>query len=89
MRGSDPDALGVWIRDAMGCGIHTMQEVAVELRYDISGRRKAICEPWNNGRTKGQINRLKNAQTLNVWASQCRISPSRMRLLHEIEDHQV
>jgi transposase len=59
LRDSDPDALDDWIRDAMGCGIHTMQKFAMKLRYDISAVRNAICEPWSNGQTEGQINRLK------------------------------
>jgi transposase len=45
LRGNDPDALDDWIRDAAGCGIHTMQKFAVKLRYDISAVRNAICEP--------------------------------------------
>jgi hypothetical protein len=46
LRSNDPDALDDWIRDAVGCGIHTMQKFAVKLRYDISAVRNAICEPW-------------------------------------------
>jgi hypothetical protein len=41
MRGSDPEPLDDWIRDAMVCGIHTMQKSAVKLRYDISATRFA------------------------------------------------
>ncbi|HEY8033343.1 MAG TPA: transposase, partial [Methylocella sp.] len=29
------------------------------LRRDISAVRNAITEPWSNGQTEGQINRLK------------------------------
>jgi hypothetical protein len=48
LRGSDPDVLDDWIRDAMVCGIHNMRKFAVKLRYDISAVRNAICEPWSN-----------------------------------------
>jgi transposase len=59
LRGDDPGVLDDRIRDAMVCGIHTMQRFAAKLRYDISAVRNAICEPWSNGQTEGQINRLK------------------------------
>jgi transposase len=55
--------------------LYTMQKFAVKLRYDIGAVRNAICQPWSNGQTEGQINRLKMLKR-NVWASQCRIAPS-------------
>ena len=29
------------------------------LRHDIEAVRNAVSEPWSNGQTEGQINRLK------------------------------
>ena len=54
-RGNDPDALDDWIRGAMGCGIHSMQKFAAKLRYDIDAVRNAVCEPWSDGQTEGQL----------------------------------
>jgi transposase len=59
LRGHDPDVLDDWIRDALDCGIHAMQTFAAKLSYDIEAVRNAVCEPWSNGQTEGQINRLK------------------------------
>jgi Transposase len=59
LHGNDPKVLDDWIRDAMSCGIYTMQKFAAKLRYDIDAVRDTVCEPWSNGQTEGQINRLK------------------------------
>jgi Transposase len=69
LRGSDPDALDDWIRDAVDCGIHTMQKFAVKLRYDINAVRNAICKPWSNGRTEGR--KCSNAQCMGEPVSHC------------------
>ena len=88
LRGNDPDALDDWIRDAIGCGIHTMQKFAAKLRHDISAVRNAICEPWSNG-TEGQINRLKMLKRTMYGRASVALLRARMRPLHEIEDHQM
>ena len=36
-----------------------MQRFARALRHDIEAVRNAVLEPWSNGQTEGQINRLK------------------------------
>jgi transposase len=89
LRGNDPGALDDWIRDAMVCGIHTMQRFAVKLRYDISAVRNAICEPWSNGQTEGQINRLKMLKRAMYGRASVALLRARMRPLHEIADHQM
>jgi Transposase len=63
------DALDDWIRDAVDCGIHTMQKFAVKLRYDINAVRNAICKPWSNGRTEGR--KCSNAQCMGEPVSHC------------------
>jgi Transposase len=83
------DALDDWIRDAVGCGIHTMQKFAVKLRYGISAVRCAICEPWSNDQTEGQINRLKMLKRAMYGRASVALLRARMRHLHEIEDHQI
>jgi len=40
-------------------GIYGMQRFARALRHDIEAVRNAVLEPWSNGQTEGQINRLK------------------------------
>jgi Transposase len=41
---------------------YAIQRFARTLRRDIKAARNAVTEPWSNGQTEGQINRLK---TLN------------------------
>jgi transposase len=36
-----------------------MQRFARTLRQDIEAVRNAVLQPWSNGQTEGQINRLK------------------------------
>ena len=51
--------LGVWLKDAQKSGLYAMQRFARTLQRDIDAVRNAITEPWSNGQTEGQINRLK------------------------------
>jgi transposase len=89
LRGNDPDALDDWIRDAVGCGIHTMQKFATKLRYDIGAVRNAICEPWSNGQTEGQINRLKMLKRTMYGRANVALLRARMRPLHDVDVHQI
>jgi transposase len=45
--------------DARRSGIYGMQRFARGLRHDIEVVRNAVLEPWSNGQTEGQVNRLK------------------------------
>ena len=36
-----------------------MQRFAKAIRQDLEAVRNAMSEPWSNGQTEGQINRLK------------------------------
>ena len=36
-----------------------MQRFAKTIRQDLEAVRNAVSEPWSNGQTEGQINRLK------------------------------
>ncbi|MBG0799850.1 transposase [Methylocystis sp. L43] len=47
--------------------MYAMRRFACKLRNDIHAVRNAVAEPWSNGQTEGQINRLKNAQAGHVW----------------------
>jgi transposase len=57
-----------------------MQRFARTLRRDIEAVRNAIKEPWSNGQTEGQINRLKTLKR----AMYGRAGPEllRARMLH-------
>jgi hypothetical protein len=59
LRGGTVERLDIWLSDARTCGIYGMRRFARTLRQDIEAVRNAVLEPWSNGQTEGQINRLK------------------------------
>jgi hypothetical protein len=63
-RRPSPDAaeeedLDSWLVDARASGIYAMQRFAKTIRQDLEAVRNAVLEPWSNGQTEGQINKLK------------------------------
>ena len=89
LRGHDPTALDTWIRDTMTCRIPVMQQFAAKLRHDIDAVRNAIREPWSNGQTEGQINRLKMLKRAMYGRAGIALLCARMRPFREVEDHQI
>ena len=59
LRGGTVEKLDGWMTEARRSGIYGMQRFARALRHDIEAIRNAVLEPWSNGQTEGQINRLK------------------------------
>jgi transposase len=59
LRGGTVESLDIWLNDARKCGIYGMRRFVRTLRQDIEAVRNAVLEPWSNGQTEGQINRLK------------------------------
>ena len=59
LRSENAGKLGAWLKDAQQSGLYAIQRFARTLRRDIDAVRNAITEPWSNGQTEGQINRLK------------------------------
>ncbi|HYZ40044.1 MAG TPA: ISL3 family transposase [Stellaceae bacterium] len=59
LRGRTAEKLDIWLNDASRSGIYGIQRFARTLRQDIEAVRNAVLEPWSNGQTEGQINRLK------------------------------
>ena len=59
LRTGQADRLDAWLHDALESRIHCMRRFAITLQHDIAAVQNAISEPWSNGQTEGQINRLK------------------------------
>jgi hypothetical protein len=59
LRGGTVGRLDIWLNDARASGIYGMRRFVRTLRQDIEAVRNAMLEPWSNGQTEGQINRLK------------------------------
>jgi transposase len=59
LRGGTPERLDAWLIDARASGVYAMQRFARTIRQDLEAVRNAVLEPWSNGQTEGQINKLK------------------------------
>ena len=59
LRGGTAEGLDAWLIDARASGIYAMQRFAKTICQDLEAVRNAMSEPWSNGQTEGQINRLK------------------------------
>ncbi|TAK27886.1 MAG: ISL3 family transposase [Myxococcaceae bacterium] len=59
LRGGEANALGPWLEDATESGLTSFQDFAAGLRRDQASIEAAIREPWSNGQTEGQVNKLK------------------------------
>ena len=56
LRTRDTDALAPWLTDTEGSLIASFGK---GIKSDIAAVRAALCEPWSNGQTEGQITKLK------------------------------
>jgi transposase len=52
-------ACQTWLADAVASGIPELRRFAVKLRQDQAAVQAACSEPYSNGQTEGQVNRLK------------------------------
>jgi hypothetical protein len=59
LRSGTAEGLDAWLIDARASGINAMQRLAKTIRQDLGAVRNAVSEPWSNGQTEGQINKLK------------------------------
>jgi hypothetical protein len=59
MRSGDIADLTTWIDDVRHSSLYAMQRLGWSLRQDLDAAHNAMTEPWSNGQTEGQINRLK------------------------------
>ena len=55
-----------------------MQRFACRLRGDMQAVRNAVAEPWSNGQTEGQINRLKTLKRAMYGRANAELLRARM-----------
>lgn len=55
-RGGELDG---WLEAAQAAGIAPLRRFAAGLTRDLNAVRAGLTEPWSNGQTEGQVNRLK------------------------------
>jgi len=87
LRGGTNERLDIWLTDAGKCGVYGMRRFVRTLRQDIEAVRNAVPEPWSNGQTEGQINKLKTLKRAmygraNVDLLRARMMPLRREGLH-------
>ncbi len=61
------ERLDIWLDDARASGIYGMRRFVKTMRQDIAAVRNAVLEPWSNGQTEGQINKLKTLKRAINW----------------------
>jgi hypothetical protein len=87
MRSGDVDGLMTWINDVRRSGLHAMRRFGRSLLHDLDAVRNAMIEPWSNGQTEGQINRLKTLKRAmygraGVELLRARMIPLRFAISH-------
>jgi hypothetical protein len=82
LHGGTVEHLDIWLTDARSCGIYGMRRFARTLRQDIDAVRNAVLEPWSNGQTEGQINRLKTLKRAMYGRAGVDLLRARMMSLH-------
>lgn len=71
-RGGSLEKLDKWLRDAVSCGIYV---------------QNAVTDPWSNGQTEGQINRLKTLKRSMYGRASIELLRARMLPLQECDLH--
>ncbi|SDR63642.1 Transposase [Rhizobiales bacterium GAS113] len=87
LRGDSLEKLDVWLRDAHLSSIYAIRRFVRTLRQDIGAVRNAVLEPWSNGQTEGQINRLKTLKRAMYGRAGIELLRARMIPLHEGDLH--
>jgi transposase len=59
IRDRQPEALALWLKTVCESGIGALSRFAKGLQQDFEAIKAALCLPWSNGQTEGQVNRLK------------------------------
>jgi transposase len=89
LKGNDTERLDGWLIEAASSGIHGMRQFAATLRQDLAAVGIAISEPWSNGQTEGQINRLKTLKRAMNGRAGIELLRARMRPFGLCGDHTV
>jgi hypothetical protein len=87
LRGQDVSPFAAWLQDADRCGIYGMRRFVRTLLQDLDAVRNAITEPWSNGQTEGQINRLKTLKRARYGRAGTELLRARMMPLRPTHDH--
>ncbi|MCB8878365.1 transposase [Acidisoma silvae] len=84
LRRGNIELLYIWLQDPASSGFHPMRQFAATLRRDIGAVGNAIVEPWSNGRTERQINRLKTLKRAMYGRASAELLRTRMHPLYTV-----
>ena len=87
LRGGTAERLDIWLHDARKSGIYGIRRFAREIRQDIEAVGNAVLEPWSNGQTEGQINKLKTLKRAMYGRAGIDLLRARMLPLHGADLH--
>lgn len=59
LRGGQVSALTAWLNEAAQSEVSAFRDFAAGLRRELASIEAAVREPWSNGQTEGQVNKLK------------------------------
>ncbi|HET8630507.1 MAG TPA: transposase, partial [Thermomicrobiales bacterium] len=76
----DVDALASWLTAAQTSDIPELQGFALGVRQDRAAIEAGIIEPWSQGQTEGQVNRLKGIK--RAMFGRANFDLLRLRVLH-------
>ena len=88
LRGGTTEKLDTWLDDGRASGIYGMQGSARTIRQDLEAVRNAVLEPWSNGQTEGQINKLKTLKRAMCGRASVDLLRVRMLPLQDDRVHQ-
>jgi len=87
LRSKDVSKLEDWLDDASEAGIYAMQRFVRTLNRDLDAVRNAVEQPWSNGQTEGQVNRLKTLKRAMYGRASAELLRARMLPLHASNHH--
>jgi transposase len=82
LRSKDVSKLEDWLDGASETGIYSIQRFVRTLNRDLDAVRNAVEQPWSNGQTEGQVNRLKTLKRAMYGRASTELLGARMLPLH-------
>jgi transposase len=76
----DIGALAAWLTAAQTSDVPELQGFALGIRQDRAAVEAGITEPWSQGQTEGQVNRLKAIK--RTMYGRANFDLLRLRVLH-------
>ncbi len=80
IRERQPEGLASWLNDAKKSGVAELRNFAIGIERDQAAVLGAMSQPWSQGQTEGQVNRLKFIKRAGY--GRMKFDLLRLRVLH-------